>query len=54
LATGRSPEDGTVAILMTALLLMAIFVYGNLVLTGVVEEKSSRVVEVLLARIPAS
>jgi ABC-2 type transport system permease protein len=27
--------------------------YGNLVLTGVAEEKSSRVVEVLLARMPA-
>ena len=38
---------------MTALLLMAIVIYGNLVLTGVVEEKSSRVVEVLLARMPA-
>jgi hypothetical protein len=45
-ATGRSPDDGTVAILMTALLLMAIFVFGNLVLTDVVEVKSSRVVEV--------
>ena len=30
-----------------------IITYGNLVLTGVVEEKSSRVVEVLLARMPA-
>lgn len=50
---GRSPDDGTAAILMTALLLMAIFVYGNLVLTGVAEEKESRVVEVLLARIPS-
>lgn len=50
---GRSPDDGAAAILMTALLLMAIFLYGNLVLTGVVEEKSSRVVEVLLARMPA-
>jgi ABC-2 type transport system permease protein len=50
---GRSPDDGTAAILMTALLLMAIFVYGNLVLTGVAEEKQSRVVEVLLARIPS-
>ena len=38
---------------MTVLLLMAITTYGNLVLTGVVEEKSSRVVEVLLARMPA-
>ena len=53
LAEGRSPTDGTAAILITALLLMAIFLYGNLVLTGVVEEKSSRVVEVLLARISA-
>jgi ABC-2 type transport system permease protein len=53
LAAGRSPDDGTAAILTTVLLLMAIFIYGNLVLTGVVEEKSSRVVEVLLARIPA-
>ena len=34
-------------------LLAAIIIYGNLVLTGVVEEKSSRVVEVLLARVPA-
>jgi len=47
---GRGPADGTAALVMTALLLMAIVIYGNLVLTGVVEEKSSRVVEVLLAR----
>ena len=38
---------------MTVVLLLAITTYGNLVLTGVVEEKSSRVVEVLLARVPA-
>ena len=38
---------------MTVVLLAAIVIYGNLVLTGVVEEKSSRVVEVLLARVPA-
>ena len=38
---------------MTILLFVAIVTYGNLVLTGVVEEKSSRVVEVLLARMPA-
>ena len=37
---------------MTVALLAAIIIYGNLVLTGVVEEKSSRVVEVLLARCP--
>ena len=53
LVAGRSPDDGTAAIVMTGLLLMAIFIYGNLVLTGVVEEKTSRVVEVLLARMPA-
>jgi ABC-2 type transport system permease protein len=53
LTAGRGPDDGTAAIIMTALLLMAIFIYGNLVLTGVVEEKASRVVEVLLARMPA-
>ena len=33
---------------------MAIAVYGGYVLTGVVEEKSSRVVEVLLSRVPPS
>ena len=33
---------------------MAIAVYGGYVLTGVVEEKSSRVVEVLLSRAPPS
>ena len=50
---GRSPNDEAAAIVMTVLLLMAITTYGNLVLTGVVEEKASRVVEVLLARMPA-
>jgi ABC-2 type transport system permease protein len=33
---------------------MAIAVYGGYVLTGVVEEKSTRVVEVLLSRVPPS
>jgi ABC-2 type transport system permease protein len=32
---------------------VAIITYGNLVLTGVAEEKASRVVEVLLSRMPA-
>jgi ABC-2 type transport system permease protein len=50
---GRSPNDELAAIVMTVLLLVAITTYGNLVLTGVVEEKASRVVEVLLARMPA-
>ena len=36
------------------LLYLAITVYGGYVLTGVVEEKSSRVVEVLLSRLPPS
>jgi ABC-2 type transport system permease protein len=51
--TGHGPEDSAAAIVMTGLLLMAISIYGNLVLTGVAEEKASRVVEVLLVRIPA-
>jgi ABC-2 type transport system permease protein len=50
---GRSADDETAAFLMTVLLFIAITTYGNLVLAGVVEEKSSRVVEVLLARVPA-
>lgn len=50
---GRSTDDDAAAFAMTVVLLMSIVIYGNLVLTGVVEEKSSRVVEVLLARVPA-
>lgn len=50
---GRSPDDETAVMVMTILLFVAISTYGNLVLTGVVEEKASRVVEVLLSRMPA-
>ena len=50
---GRSPDDETAAFIMTVLLFMTITTYGAMVLNGVVEEKASRVVEVLLARIPA-
>ncbi len=53
IVAGRSPDNEAAAAIMSVLLLMAIVVYGNLVLTGVAEEKSSRVVEVLLARMPA-
>ena len=53
LVAGRSPDNETAATIMSILLLLAIMLYGNLVLTGVAEEKSSRVVEVLLARMPA-
>lgn len=53
LTAGRGPDDSTAAIAMTALLFIAVITYGNLVLTGVAEEKASRVVEVLLARMPA-
>jgi ABC-2 type transport system permease protein len=53
LVAGRSSDNEAAATIMSVLLLMAIIVYGNLVLTGVAEEKSSRVVEVLLARMPA-
>jgi ABC-2 type transport system permease protein len=50
---GRSTDNVAAAEIMSVLLFMAITLYGNLVLTGVAEEKSSRVVEVLLARMPA-
>ena len=50
---GRSPDDETAAFIMSLLLFWAISTYGAMVMTGVVEEKSSRTVEVLLARIPA-
>jgi ABC-2 type transport system permease protein len=50
---GRTPADETAALIMTMLLFFAITTYGAMVLGGVVEEKSSRVVEVLLARMPA-
>ena len=50
---GRSPDNAAAAQIMSMLLFTAIILYGNLVLTGVAEEKSSRVVEVLLARMPA-
>ncbi len=49
---GRSLDDETAALIMTLLLFMSIATYGAMVLNGVVEEKSSRVVEVLLARMP--
>ncbi len=51
--TGRSPDDETAAFIMTLVLFFAISTYGAMVLSGVVEEKSSRTVEVLLARMPA-
>jgi ABC-2 type transport system permease protein len=53
LVTGRTPDDETAALVMAVLLFLAITTYGSLVLSGVVEEKTSRVVEVLLARVPA-
>jgi ABC-2 type transport system permease protein len=53
IAAGRSPDDEAAAYVMSILLLVALATYGQLVLTGVVQEKTSRVVEVLLARMPA-
>jgi ABC-2 type transport system permease protein len=53
LVAGRSADNEAAAMIMSVLLFLAIILYGNLVLTGVAEEKSSRVVEVLLARMPA-
>jgi ABC-2 type transport system permease protein len=50
---GRTEDDETAAYLISLVLFFAVSSYGGMVLSGVVEEKSSRVVEVLLARIPA-
>jgi ABC-2 type transport system permease protein len=50
---GRSPSDETAVIVMTGVLFFCISIFGAMVLNGVLEEKASRVVEVLLARIPA-
>lgn len=46
LAWRRQADDELRAVVVTVLLFTAITTYGNLVLTGVVEEKASRVVEV--------
>lgn len=58
-ATTLAPEaDRTaqtiIATIGMVLLFVALNFYGSLLLTGVVEEKSSRVVEVLLARVDAA
>jgi ABC-2 type transport system permease protein len=50
---GRGPGDETAVMVMTLVLFFGISLFGTMVLTGVLEEKASRVVEVLLARIPA-
>lgn len=50
---GRSPGDENAAFVMTLILFGAISTFAAMVLSGVVEEKSSRTVEVLLARMPA-
>lgn len=48
-------EDGqTVATIAMVLLFLAVTLYGNMVLTGVVQEKQTRVAEVLLARMRPS
>ena len=52
-AAGRSPGAKGAVVAMIVVLFIAISTYGTLVLTGVVEEKASRVVEVLLSRMPA-
>jgi ABC-2 type transport system permease protein len=50
---GRSPSDEAAVTVMTLVLFFCISIFGAMVLNGVLEEKASRVVEVLLARIPA-
>ena len=47
---GENAQD--VALIAMVLLFMAVLMYGNLVLTGVVQEKQTRVAEVMLARMP--
>ena len=51
-APGRSSGDEAAVLVMTVVLFFGISVFGQMVLTGVLEEKASRIVEVLLARIP--
>ena len=53
IAGDRSPADEAATSVIAIVLLAALATYGQLVLTGVVQEKSSRVVEVLLARMSA-
>jgi hypothetical protein len=50
---GRSSSDETTVTVMTIVLFFCISIFGGMVLNGVLEEKASRVVGVLLARIPA-
>lgn len=55
IGTARTADDETqtVGLVAVGLLFFAISMYGSFVLTGVVQEKSNRVAEVLLARMPA-
>ena len=48
---GHSPGDETAVMVMTLLLFLCISVFGGMVLSGVLEEKSSGVVEVLLVNL---
>jgi ABC-2 type transport system permease protein len=48
---GRSADDELVTSVLSLVLFLSVSIYGGMVLTGVIEEKSTRVVEVLLARI---
>ncbi len=54
-ATSRD-DDGVFAVAFTLIMIlyMMVLVYGQQTLTGVIEEKSSRVVEVILSSVPAS
>jgi ABC-2 type transport system permease protein len=49
----EDPDANTVGFIAVGALYLAISFYAGFVLTGVVQEKSSRVAEVLLARMPA-
>jgi len=54
--TTSRDNDGVFAVAFTLIMIlyMMVLVYGQQTLTGVIEEKSSRVVEVILSSVPAS
>jgi len=54
--TTSRDDDGVFAVAFTLIMIlyMMVLVYGQQTLTGVIEEKSTRVVEVILSSVPAS
>lgn len=52
-APQRERGDATSAFAGTVLLYVFLFMYGSMILSGVAQEKGSRVIEILLAAVPA-